>query len=130
MRPGLKEGIDRPLYSVIIYRMSEPEGTRHRTINDELLIDIYANPILKTLVIVIDRPFEQELTGLELNRSDRNLLFIFGEEKRDLGDPLRENLLPFFEGRNEIEIYQMDMETKKPVNAIKVPLTITGQAEA
>ena len=97
-----------------------------QTIRDELLIDIYANPVMNEMVILIDRPFRETLTGLELAESTRNLLFVFGDTKRDLGDPLKEEIIPYFLKREEVEIYQMDMETRQPVNRLSVPLTITA----
>ena len=88
------------------------------------MIDIYANPVLKTLVILIDRPFEDKITGLELDRNSRNLVFVFGDLKKDLGDPLQPALMPYFEDRRQIEIFQLDMKTKQPVASWLVPLAI------
>lgn len=107
----------------MIRGMMEKTGNP-RTITDELLIDIYANPILKTLTIMIDRPFERTLTGLELERASSRLFFVFEEEKRDLGDPLREGLIPFFLDRETVDICQMDVKTKKAVAVFSVPLTV------
>ena len=91
---------------------------------DELLIDIYANTVLKSVVIMIDRPFQKTLTALEFDRRTSALLFIFGTEKRDLGAPLQKQLVPYFLDRNEIEVCQMDLQTRKPVAVTRVPLSV------
>jgi len=105
--------------------MSEPQDTAALPkIVDELLIDIYANSVFNTAVIMIDRPFKKELTGLEFERRTRNLLFVFGEERRDLGEPLQEQIASYFIGRKSMEVCQLDLATKKPVAVMNVPLTV------
>lgn len=100
-----------------------------QTITEELVIDIYANPVLNSLLILIDRPFRDTLTGLELDRVAGRLFFIFGEIQRDLGDPLNASLIPYFETRRAIEICQMDGQTRNPVRSWTIPLTIRSAAE-
>ncbi|MCB1592918.1 MAG: hypothetical protein KDI90_10765 [Alphaproteobacteria bacterium] len=94
------------------------------SVTDELLIDIYASPELRGLAILIDRPFRKTLQKLELDLNDGHLIFVFEGEKKDLGTPLKEDLVPFFLERDRVKFNVMDMETLTPVESFIVPLSV------
>ena len=97
---------------------------KRRPITDDLLIDIYANPTLHGLAILIDRPFSKNLNRLELDLNSNDLIFVFDDEKKDLGEPLKAELLESFCEREKVKICQMNMETKEPLESYMVPLTV------
>lgn len=94
------------------------------SVTDELIIDIYANSEADGLIILIDRPFRKKLLSLELNLKTNSLIFQFDGEKKDLGSPLKNELIPFFTSRQEVHIFHMDIETKQPLEGWTVPLYI------
>ena len=93
-------------------------------LKDEMRIDIYANAAKRSLVILMDRPFQSELKYLELNSDERRLYFIFEEGKRDLGDDINENIFSILCDHEIIDIIQIDIQTKEPVHGIKAPLSV------
>lgn len=105
--------------------MNETDSRPKRaSIRDDLIIDIYANPAVDGLAILIDRPFKSPLLRFELNIDTKDLIFVFKDEKKDLGMPLKDQLVPFFTRRGIIEVYQVDMKTKDALDGWRVPLKI------
>ena len=99
-----------------------------RSVRDELIIDIYGNEEVQGLAILIDRDFERELLGLELDLNDDSLVFHFeGGEEKDLGAPLKEDLIPRFLEREEVKFCIMDMKSKMPVEQFMIPLSVTEE---
>ncbi len=101
-----------------------------RSVRDELIIDIYGNEEVRGLAILIDREFERQLLELELDLNDDSLIFHFdGGEQKDLGVPLKEDLIPRFLEREEVKFCVMDMPTKMPIEQFMIPLTVTEEGE-
>lgn len=98
---------------------------RRASITDELLIDIYANEKLRGLAILIDRPFKKKLQKLELDLNDNHLIFIFDGERKDLGTPLKSELVPFFMEREQVKFNVMDMNTLQAKESFMIPLSVT-----
>jgi len=94
------------------------------TILAEMKIDIYASKKRDDLWIMHDRPFDKEVTALEFEEENSNLVFIFGEERKSLGAPLRKALVNKIRLVEQIALYQMDFETKQPLAAVMLPLTV------
>jgi len=88
----------------------------------EMMIDIYASKRRDDILILYDKPFAEELSHLEFNTTAAQLVFVFGEKRRDLGAPLRNALHPYFQKMDEITLAQMNMETRLPVHMMSVPL--------
>lgn len=93
------------------------------TILADMLIDIYASKKRNDVWIMYSKAFESKLRRLVFKPQDKELEFEFEDEtKKALGAPLRDALLPHFQKVHEATLYLMDMETKKPIEAMKVPI--------
>lgn len=93
------------------------------TILADMLIDIYASKKRDDVWIMYSKAFENKLTRLIFQPENKELEFEFEDETRKkLGAPLRDALLPHFQKVQEVTFYLMDMETKKPIEAMKVPI--------
>ena len=106
--------------------MADDKEAKPETVVDELIIDIYANPVLDSLVILIDRPFQSRLQKLVLHRKAASLEFVFEKGSKDLGAPLKKDILSYFLKRKSVEFFQMDMKTRQPVDGMVVPLEISA----
>ena len=93
-------------------------------LKDEMRIDIYANAAKRSLVILTDRPFTSKLQELELDREKRRLYFIFNDGRRDLGDDITDQIYSILSEQDIVDIVQIDINTKEPVNGLKAPLRI------
>lgn len=95
------------------------------TILAEMLLDIYASTKRDDVWIMHDKAFEKELVRLEFSAKDKKLDFVFkGEATKNLGAPLKDDLVPHLKKMKEVTLYQIDATTKQPKNLLIVPLTI------
>lgn len=104
-------------------------NSRRASVTDELLIDIYANKKVRGLAILIDQPFKKKLRRLELDLDDHHLIFVFDDEKKDLGTPLKEELVEFFLEREQVKFNIMDMQSLTAKESFMIPLTIINDEE-
>ncbi len=103
--------------------MSKTSQTKSgNTVRDELLIDIYANPVENAVAILIDRPFASPLQELVFSEPSQSLTFRFEDGDKDLGAPLKDDIAAFFKDRQDIHVFVMDMNTKEPLDGMIVPL--------
>jgi hypothetical protein len=100
------------------------KANQRLSIRGEVLIDIYASTEVNGLAILIDRPFQKKLEKLELDMKDKHLIFVFDAEKKDLGVPLKDDLVPFFLEREHIKFNIMDKQTLTLQESFMVPLNI------
>ena len=100
------------------------KANQRLSVRGEVLIDIYASTEVNGLAILIDRPFQKKLQKLELDRKDNHLIFVFDAEKKDLGVPLKDDLVPFFLEREHIKFNIMDKQTLTLQESFMVPLSI------
>jgi len=100
------------------------KANRRASVTGELMIDIYASPDVNGLAILIDRPFQKKLEKLELDLNDNHLIFVFEGEKKDLGVPLKADLLPFFLEREQIKFNIVDRESLSAKGSFMIPLNI------
>lgn len=104
------------------------KSNRRPLITDELLIDIYANAKMRGLAILIDRPFKKKLQRLELDLNNNYLIFVFDEgDKKDLGTPLKDELVPFFIEREQVKFNIMDIKTLAAKESFMVPLKLINE---
>lgn len=105
---------------------------KSNTIADEMKVDVCAIPLDNYVVILIERLFDRKIAYIELASKSQRLLFAFETrekeqtEKRDLGKALTKELYDIIKNKHEMEICQIDMETKKALWATKVPLKIAN----
>lgn len=79
----------------------------------DMTIDIYAGKTSGRITIMHDKPFHKELVGLEFDLKNKRLNFIFENEKKDLGAPLRDALVPFFTKADAANIVHVDLASRK-----------------
>lgn len=101
-----------------------PEHFPPGTILASMLIDIYASKERDDVWIMHSEPFEEELQYLEINPAAKSLDFIFKDGTKNLGAPLRDELVKAFQKVGKIMLYQIDMATKKPQSATEVDVKI------
>lgn len=116
-------------YHVVMFDVFKKTNARRASVTDELLIDIYANKKMKGLAILIDRPFQKKLRRLELDLEDHHLIFIFDDEKKDLGTPLKDELVEFFLDREQVKFNIMDMQSLTAKESFMIPLKIINDDE-
>ncbi len=104
------------------------KANRRASVTDELLIDIYASPDVNGLAIVIDRPFQKTLQRLELDLKDKHLIFVFDGEKKDLGVPLKSDLVPFFVDRQQIKFNIVEKESLTLINSFMIPFNVIDES--
>jgi hypothetical protein len=91
----------------------------------EMMMDIYANKKTNEVSILHDRPFQDVLTGLELDVEKRQLDFIFlNHGSRPFGAPVEETLIPYLKKVEGVALFMMDMKEKKPISAISMPIKV------
>ena len=95
---------------------------------DDMIIHIYANTVLKTMAILVSQPVSRRLTKLEFDMSDQCLTMVVNGERRDICKEVDKDVLPLLFGRNTIDVFQIDMDTKEPVNGFKAPLSTLATA--
>lgn len=89
----------------------------------EMVIDIYAGKTTGRITIMHDRHFHAELVGLEFHEKDKRLFFLFENEKRELGAPVREALAPFLLKADMASIVYVDLQGKKMDEGILIPVS-------
>jgi hypothetical protein len=116
-------------YHFVMFDVFKKSNSR-ASVTDELLIDIYANKKMRGLAILIDKPFKKKLRRLELDLNDHHLIFIFDGEKKDLGTPLKDELVEFFLEREQVKFNIMDMQSLTAKESFMIPLKIINDEEA
>ena len=91
-------------------------------IQDDMLVHIYANTVLKTLAILINKPVSARLTSLEFDMQEQRLYIVINGERRDMCNEIHQDIVPLLFGRDSIDVFQVDFVTKEPVNGFKAPL--------
>ena len=91
----------------------------------EFVMDIYANMDTNEISILYDLEFGEELMYVEYNPSDKSLDFIFAATGAiPFGTPLKQELSSYFESSESVTLIHMDMDTKKAVSGVVVPIKI------
>ena len=104
--------------------MTDPPPYRPGTILAEMLIDIYASKKRNAVTILHDKPFDPPLTGLEFDPVARHLDFIFPANRREMGAPLREELVPYFKKSRMVTFFLVDPQTKMALSDMRIPMKI------
>lgn len=98
---------------------------RSPTILDDMISDVYVNRDDGSVTILHDKAFDDVLLGLTYNAHNGGLLFKFSNKEVFFGESLLDEFVPYFTKAKTVTLLQMDMDTKKPVAGVEVPLQVT-----
>ena len=91
----------------------------------EFIMDIYADQDAGDITILYDLEFDKKLIRLEYFSDKRILDFVFEElGSITFGVELQPALCQYFEKAKDVTLLHMDMDTKKAVSGIIVPLIV------
>jgi hypothetical protein len=91
----------------------------------EMKMDILVNQQTNEVSILYDRPFQDVLTGLEIDTDKRELDFIFlNHGARPFGTAVNENIIPYLKKVEQVALFMMDMKENKPISAISMPIKV------
>ena len=90
----------------------------------EMTADIIANKDDKTVTILHDKAFSEELLEVTFDLKARNLILTFANSQKSFGKPISDDFIPFFKYAATVAFLQIDMNTQKPLRGLDVPLKI------
>ena len=95
------------------------------TIMAEMLLEMHASAEPDQITILHDKEFTSDLDHFELLYKEKQLLFIFEDDsEKNLGGLVNDDLLPHFRKVNDVAVFQIDPDTREPLNGQIIPLTI------
>ena len=97
-----------------------PEGS----VLSQIYLDIYANKATGEVTVLYDTVLTEVLLKLEYEKDTRELTFVFEPGNLPLGALIEEDLGRYLEKSDSVTFIHIDMETKKPISGMDVPLTL------
>ena len=95
------------------------------TIMAEMQIEIHASTAPDQITILHDKELTPDLEHFELFYQEKQLLFIFEDDtEKNLGALINDDILPHFRKVKDIAVFQIDSNTKDPLNGQVLPLII------
>ncbi len=88
----------------------------------QLIMDVYATE--DSITILYDRPFTEELLGLEFDANSGELYFDFTPGRLRFGVPLKDEICDVLEQQDKITLIHMDIPSHKAISGMEVPLTV------
>ena len=98
--------------------------TRPKTFLDDMIADLGVSRRDGSITILHDRPLDDELLEFQYSAHSGKLLFKFKNKEIFFGETFLGDFTPYFLKAKTITIMHMNMETKKPISGLEVPMSI------
>ena len=109
--------------------MTSPSDYPYPSLKSKMRIELFTSDAKREAGIIMDRPFGQKMSHIELVEVEKRLHFIFegdvwGHAVWDLGNPLHDLTISILKDHSSLGLVQIDLETKQPLSTFQVPLKV------